>query len=212
MTAPPPPPLPYQYGPAPGGPPPYRQAPRTNWWAIVSLVFGLIGGVVISLACGVVGLIKSKEYGRGRGMAIAGIVLSVVWMVGVGVAIVIFGVFGTSTGNVTATDVAEGDCLAEIPEGDRVLRVQTVDCAQPHAGEVFAVLMVPDGEFPGDAAIAAYSENCAPELESYAPSAVTDDSVQLYVLYPTEETWADGDRAVTCIATTDPPRAGSLRG
>ncbi|WP_260761675.1 DUF4190 domain-containing protein [Mycobacterium sp. SMC-4] len=211
MTAPPPPPLPYQYGPGDGGHQPHHPPPpRTNWWAIVSLVFGLIGGVVISLACGVVGLLKSKQYGRGRGMSIAGIVLSVLWMVGVGVAIVIYSLSGS--GNVTATDVAEGDCLAEIPEGDRVLRVQTVDCAQPHAGEVFAVLTVPDGQFPGDAAIAAYHEQCGPALESYSPAAVTDDSVQLYVLYPTEQTWDDGDRAVTCIATLDPPRTGSLRG
>lgn len=202
--------MPYQYGPPPAGGQPYPPAPKTNWWAIVSLIFGLVGGVVISLACGVVGLIKSKQYGRGRAMSIAGIVLSVVWMIGVGAAILIYGLAGT--GNVTATDVAEGDCLAEIPGGDRVLRVQTVDCAQPHAGEVFAVLTVPDGAFPGDAAIAAYHEQCGPELESYAPAAVADDSLELYVLYPTAETWADGDRAVTCIATSDPPRTGSLKG
>jgi hypothetical protein len=35
--------------------------------------------------------------------------------------------------------------------------------------------------------------------------------VQLYVLYPTAETWKQGDRAVTCIATLDPPRTGSLK-
>jgi hypothetical protein len=41
---------------------------------------------------------------------------------------------------------------------------------------------------------------------------VTDDSVQLYVLYPTAETWQQGDRAVTCVATLDPPRTGSING
>jgi hypothetical protein len=49
-------------------------------------------------------------------------------------------------------------------------------------------------------------------LASYVPGAITDDSVQLYVLYPTTETWEQGDRAVTCIATLDPPRTGSLKG
>jgi hypothetical protein len=115
-------------------------------------------------------------------------------------------------GTVTATDVKVGDCLKEIPGSTRVLTVDTVGCDQPHAGEVFAVLMMPDGNFPGQSAINDYQTKCEPALATYAPSAVTDDSVQLYVLYPTEETWKQGDRAVTCVATLDPPRSGSLKG
>jgi hypothetical protein len=49
-------------------------------------------------------------------------------------------------------------------------------------------------------------------LATYAPDAMTDDSVQMYVLYPTPETWEQGDRAVTCIATLDPQRTGSIKG
>ena len=60
--------------------------------------------------------------------------------------------------------------------------------------------------------IDAYAEKCSPELASYSPSALIDDSIQLYVLYPTAETWDQGDRAVTCVATLDPPRAGSIKG
>ena len=33
---------------------------------------------------------------------------------------------------------------------------------------------------------------------------MTDDSVGVFVLYPTRETWAQGDRAITCIATLGP--------
>jgi hypothetical protein len=115
-------------------------------------------------------------------------------------------------GTVTATDVKVGDCLKEIPGNTRVLTVDTVGCDQPHAGEVFAVLLMPEGDFPGQPAIEAYQNKCEPELATYAPSAITDNSVQLYVLYPTAETWSQGDRAVTCVATLDPPRAGSLKG
>ncbi|WP_040633203.1 septum formation family protein [Mycolicibacterium phlei] len=116
------------------------------------------------------------------------------------------------SGTVTATSIGVGDCLREIPGDTRVLTVRTVDCGENHAGEVFAVLEMPAGDFPGQAAIDAYAEQCSPALAAYSPQAMTDDSVQMYVLYPTEETWAQGDRAVTCIATLDPPRAGSLRG
>jgi hypothetical protein len=115
-------------------------------------------------------------------------------------------------GTVTATDVKVGDCLKEIPGSTRVLTVDTIECDQPHAGEVFAVLLMPEGDFPGEPAIEEYQNKCEPELASYAPEAITDDSVQLYVLYPTAETWEQGDRAVTCVATLDPPRAGSLKG
>ncbi|HYJ56228.1 MAG TPA: septum formation family protein [Mycobacterium sp.] len=218
-----------QYGPPPGGPagaypppppPPlpyqgfqreayYAPAPRTNWWSIVALIFGVIGGVLISLICGIVGLKKSREYQRGRGMAIAALVLSVLWIFVIGAAILLQGLIGE--GNVTATDVKVGDCLADIPDGDKVIRVQTVGCDQPHAGEVFAVITMPDGDFPGEAAVEAYHEKCGPELSTYSPAAMTDDSVQLYVLYPTADTWASGDRAVTCIATLDPPRTGSIK-
>jgi hypothetical protein len=115
-------------------------------------------------------------------------------------------------GTVTATDVKEGDCLSEIPDSGRVLTVQTVDCNESHAGEVYAVLTMPDGDFPGVAAIEEFQNRCEPELADYSPASITDDSVQMYVLYPTAETWEQGDRAVTCVATLDPPRTGSIKG
>lgn len=143
-------------------------------------------------------------------MAIAGLVLSALWVVALVVGLLIY--FLVGNGTVTATDVKEGDCLAEIPSNTRVLTVKTVGCDQAHAGEVFAVLQMPDGDFPGQAAIDAYAEKCSPELAAYSPDAMTDTSVQLYVLYPTAETWEQGDRAVTCIATLDPPRSGTIKG
>lgn len=204
---PPPPPPPYsQHGPY------YAPAPQraTNWWAIVSLVFGLLGGVLISVVCGVVGLKKAREGQGGRGMAIAGLVLSSLWVAGVVVALLVY--FLVGNGTVTATDVKQGDCLADLPSNTRVLTVKTIGCDQTHAGEVFAVLQMPDGDFPGQAAIDAYAEKCSPELAAYSPDAMTDNSIQLYVLYPTAETWEQGDRAVTCVATLDPPRTGSIKG
>jgi hypothetical protein len=126
--------------------------------------------------------------------------------------IAVVGLVLLGRGTVTATDVKEGDCLAEIPASGRVLTVQTVDCNQSHAGEVYAVLTMPEGDFPGVAAIERYQDKCEPELADYAPSAMTDDSIQMYVLYPTAETWEQGDRAVTCVATLDPPRTGSIKG
>ena len=202
MPYPAPPPQPGYYAPPP--------AQTTNWWAIVSLIFGVLGGVLISVICGIVGLNKAKQGQGGRGLAIAGLVLSGLWVLGIAAAIALYLTVGRGT--VTATDVKVGDCLKEIPTSTRVLTVQTVGCDKSHAGEVYAVLQMPDGDYPGQAAIESYQNKCEPALASYSPNAMTDDSVQMYVLYPTEDTWKQGDRAVTCIATLNPPRTGSIKG
>ncbi len=52
------------------------------------------------------------------------------------------------------------------------------------------MLTMPDGDFPGQVGARGYQKKCDPELSTYSPASMTDDSVQLYVLYPTAETWA----------------------
>src|SRR3954471_20761575 len=91
---PPPPPMPFQ-GPPPGLYPPPPNAPKTtNWWAVVSLIFGVIGGVLISVICGIVGLNKAKQGQGGRGMAIAGLVLSGLWVLVAIAAVAIYFIVG----------------------------------------------------------------------------------------------------------------------
>lgn len=176
----------------------------TNWWAVISLIFGILGGVLISVVCGVVGLNRAGKGQGGRGMAIAGLVLSGVWVLGVIVLVVILPI--TDKGSVKATDVKAGDCLKELPASGLVVTVDTASCSEPHAGEIFSVMTMPDGDFPGQFAIEAYQNRCAPELAKYSPSAAADPEVGLFVLYPSEDSWGQGDRTVTCVATTDTPR------
>lgn len=81
MTAMPPPPA----VPMPNyGQPPVARP--TNVWAIISLVCGIIGCMVITgiagIITGIVGLSQSKQKG-GRGLAITGIILSVLSLVAV---------------------------------------------------------------------------------------------------------------------------------
>lgn len=218
---PPPPPQPYSDPYAHGYPPPPPQT--TNWWAIAALIFGVIGGVLISVVCGVVGLKKAKQGRGGRGMAIAGLVLSALWLV-IGIAIVALvvanedkiadGDFGDifDPNAVNAADVSLGDCLSEIPsDSSLVASVKTVACTDPHKGEVYFVITVPGGEFPGETEIIDYQDQCQPALQEFSPSAMADPEVGMFVLYPTADSWKRGDRAVTCIATTDVPRTGSLQ-
>jgi hypothetical protein len=129
-----------------------------------------------------------------------------------GVAAVVVAIALMAKDNVVATDLKAGDCITEVPTSTRVLTVPTVDCNQPHGGEVYTVLTMPDGDYPGASAIDEWQNKCPEELQTFSPQAMADDSVGVFVLYPTQETWDQGDRAVTCIATLEPKRAGSLKG
>ncbi len=142
-------------------------------------------------------------------MAIAGLVLSVLWVLGVVVAIVFYLVAGRGT--VGANEVKTGDCLKELPASGLVVTVDTVECTEPHKGEIFEVMTMPDGDFPGQFAIEEYQNKCAPELAKYSPEASSDPAIGLFVLYPSEDSWGHGDRTVTCIATSDTPRTGPIK-
>jgi hypothetical protein len=210
---PPPPPMPYQQ--APYGDPyaqqPYGAPKKTSGWAIATLILGIVGAIPFSVICGIVALKRTKD-GRegGRGLAIAGLVLSGLWAVGAAVLVAL--AFFVTKDTTVATDVKVGECITDVPDSARVMTLPTVDCSQPHGGEVYAVLTMPDGDYPGPSAIDEWQNKCPEELQSFSPDAMTDESVGVFVLYPTEETWAQGDRAVTCIATLDPKRTGSIKG
>jgi hypothetical protein len=74
-------PIPPGYPVYPTYPYPYpAPPPKTNWWAVVSFVLGLVGVIVLSVVCGIVALSQAKRGGGGRGLAIAGLVLSGLWM------------------------------------------------------------------------------------------------------------------------------------
>ena len=72
-------------------PPPvvvYAQAPQrqpANAWAIISLITGIIGCFIvtplIAIVTGLIGIGQSRRSG-GRGMAIAGLILGILWIIG----------------------------------------------------------------------------------------------------------------------------------
>jgi len=86
---PPPPSMPYQ----PGMQNPYNQPARTNVAAVISLICGILGCMVITpiiaVITGIVGIVQAKTLKSGRGMAIAGLILGILWIVGAA------GIFGS---------------------------------------------------------------------------------------------------------------------
>ena len=79
------------YAPAyqPDQPPP--AAPKQgNGFAVAALIFGIIGGSLLGLIFGFIGLSKSKQTGTGKGMSIAGIILSALWLIATVALVAVF--------------------------------------------------------------------------------------------------------------------------
>ena len=235
-----PPPAGVGYG-APSYSPPPSQG--TNGFAIAALIFGIIGGALLGFIFGFIALSQTKRTGQnGRGMAIAGIVLSALWTIGVLLLIILAVASSTPSGPVTpttfptasptaeptteppattapstaisATELQVGDCLNDLTNSTDVSSLPSVHCAQPHQGEVFAVFDLPPGPYPGaDGVDDLVSKGCNARLAEYSPGAPSDDAVGLFSVYPLEQNWERGDREVVCIAkATSGTTTGSIKG
>lgn len=224
---PPPSPSPYPYGapaipgaPAAQGPYAYhpygpyspfgRQTP-VNGVAIAALVLGLLCFLpAVGLVLGLIALAQIKKKGeRGKGMAIAGSVVS-----GVGLALWVLalttgaasefwdGFKGAASGDGTAYALAKGDCF-DSPTGNlegEAYDIDEVPCSGSHDGEVFAVVKLPGGAFPGDDEVTRIADDkCFALSDDYAMDtwALPDDA-DVYYFIPSRQSWRFGDREITC--------------
>lgn len=115
----------------------------------------------------------------------------------------------------SALDLEIGECVTAGTTVGLVTQVPTVDCAEPHRGEVFALPLLPDGAFPGDEEIAAQARRlCDQAFEPYVGLDYQDSRIFYSTLAPGARTWADGDREIVCILVDEfgADLRGSLRG
>lgn len=109
----------------------------------------------------------------------------------------------------TATPLDElvvGDC-ADLPglgldESVEVTHAEVVDCATPHAVEVFLVASLnsePDAPYPGDdAVLVAADQVCLDAFPTYVGAPYVESALEIVHLRPDEELWLRGDRDVRC--------------
>jgi hypothetical protein len=184
---------------------------------------------LVGLILGFFALTQIKKKGeRGKGMAIAGMVLS-----GIGSAVLAFGFVSYSASdfwedvkegardareNGAAFSVDKGECFDTLGgslEG-MAYDVETVSCEGEHDGEVFANFKMTGGSYPGDAAVTeAADDKCYTLQFAYAmDSWAVPDDVDIYYFTPTRESWSLGDREISCLfGNTDEKGdlTGSLR-
>jgi hypothetical protein len=102
-------------------------------WAIAAFLLGVVSLVPLSVIAGIVALVKARD-GResGRGLAVAGIVISMLW--GAVWAYSAWPKDGLITGTLQSGPMLRvGECF-----GDTIN--SPVSCDKPHSREVFAVL------------------------------------------------------------------------
>lgn len=119
-----------------------------------------------------------------------------------------------SGGSVGVFTVQVGDCLNDPGVAGQITDVVQVDCAQPHNSEVYASIQMTDGQFPGEAAVKEQAlADCTTEFTAFVGMEYTASALDFSYYYPTENTWANGDREILCLIV-DPagPVTGSLRG
>jgi hypothetical protein len=108
-----------------------------------------------------------------------------------------------------------GDCYN--PNGKAegtAFAVEVVPCTEAHVGQVVGEFAIDKGqEYPGDDEISAIADTrCPVEAQKYAPDTwALPKGAALFYYTPTKESWATGDRAVSCTYTAEKGKfSGSL--
>jgi len=238
-TPPPPPPSgatpPPPGAPVPGGPVPadpgfaagayyapgwQPDRPRVEPLAVASLPAGVVLGPV-GIGVGGAALSRVRVRGtRGRGLAIAGMVVGAAVTAGWAL-----GAFAWWQGDqarsplagdvdaprtVSARQLVLGTCLDALPPDGEVSDVRAVPCADEHRAQVVARTDFGATEvWPGQGAVdRRVARVCTPE--TLGPDA-PEDTV-LVVWSPTEESWRDGDRTGLCLVGSTEPLPADLLG
>ncbi|MFF5934594.1 DUF4190 domain-containing protein [Streptomyces sp. NPDC012508] len=218
------------YGPGGAGPVDYATPrPTTNGLAIASLVSGVVCCLPpLGLIFGLIALPQIRKRNQtGKGLAIAGIVLSslscVIMIVGL-----VTGVFGEAwrgfqkgmdeaARSSSAFSLRTGECYnvdGEI-EADTAA-VEVVDCERPHEGEVTGGFKLTGfTKWPGESSVEGIAEKRCEDIgKAYALDtwAFPEDVYDFYYM-PSRASWRAGDRAVTCAFIVDggEPMKASLR-
>ena len=114
----------------------------------------------------------------------------------------------TEAAEADVTTLQVGDCTDEMADGN-ISESVLLPCGEPHYWEVFAATDLADGEFPADTEDQAF-DYCGTEFEPFVGMDYDNSAYELFVMYPTAETWnLFDDREILCLVGTD---AGGLTG
>lgn len=173
-------------------------------WAVAALLLGLVSLAPLSVIAGMVALVRIGD-GRksGRGLAIAGMVISLLWTVVW--AYSLWPKNGLITGTLqSAPTMRVGQCFEDTVNSP-------ASCDKPHSNEVFAILAL--SRFPDSDAEQKQIENrCKAELLKSSSSASRDPKIHVDAWPPGTESRYMDTHAAGCVAHFDSDRVGSIKG
>lgn len=175
------------------------ESPGTDGFAITAFVMGLLGVVPLALGFGTRALIRIGRNGRdGTGLAIAGLVLSVLW-IGAGlVAITPQHATGAATAPDSINGLAIGDCLDSGADGAQVIPVA---CDLPHDEQIAARVDVGNGyeTYPGRTELQEPAQAlCRIAAAAFFTEGTPPPSIGFAAHVPTESSWKAGGRDAVC--------------
>ncbi len=187
--------------------------PRFNGFAIAGFVLGILGGVVLSIIFSIIGLVQIRDrHQRGKGLAIAGLALSGVWVVVIAIIIAVAvatqagrSASGavTRSGRVSIFSLRVGDCFQNPAEGHSTLTVTEVTatpCTTPHNAQVFAQFKSTDATYPGQQAmIVESSRGCQARVSTSLDKSKLTSTMSLHFLFPESAAWTSGQRSIACV-------------
>ena len=116
-------------------------------------------------------------------------------------------------GPIAAKDLTVGTCISDANSttGD-VTTFDAVACNKPHDGEVFTVIELEGDKYPGTKFVTGKgNRGCRARLRRQTTAKQFKDRLLGYkFVYPTKQSWAQGDHEVTCLATFRKPRSKKL--
>lgn len=130
---------------------------------------------------------------------------------------VINAVNGATADKPSVFELKVGDCFTEpTPDSDGLVGdLEFVKCSVEHDNEAFKDSSMSDAKFPGDdATFSAADDVCGPAFFDFIGTDNTyDGSLSYSYFVPTQDSWAKGDRAISCYAYDNNGKTtGTLKG
>jgi hypothetical protein len=161
-------------------------------------------------------LAETRESRDVSPLAVAGIILIVIALVGIAAGVLAVATHGFHKKTVVTYRPAAvfklrpGDCINSAPNG---LTVTVLSCGTPHDAEVFATFALPKSSWPGNTAVEqAAGTACASRLGGYLNPDLASAGLAQEFVYPNQTAWQAGERTVVCeVSSSTGKLTGSVR-
>jgi hypothetical protein len=104
------------------------------------------------------------------------------------------------SGTVDVFQIKAGDCFDDsIGFGDEISSLPGVPCSEPHDNEAYAAFDLTTSTYTDEESMWEMAHNaCLERFETFVGRDYETSTLDIFSLYPTADSWANGDREVVC--------------